>query len=172
MENHLAPPLLVLSFLARWLKTNELLTRSPSTCLPFSERHGLGSTSRWKNGSATTVPWVSHFWDTFVNYCAMGESLLGYFCQLLCHGWVTFGLLLWLLGDFCQLFIWLCKPKLKDKHTNTTTNNVPRETQQINISLVTLLCVSFVYFWVIQLFFCITLQTQFGRGPVTLAGSS
>ena len=60
--------------------------RSSSTCLPFSERRGLGSTSRWKNGSATTVPWVSHFWDTFVNYCAMDESRLGYFCDF----WETF----------------------------------------------------------------------------------
>ena len=41
------------------------------------------------------------------NYCAMGESRLGYFCAM-------GESVLW---HFCQRFIWICKHKLKDKHT-------------------------------------------------------
>ena len=48
-----------------------------------------------------------HFWDTFVNYYAMCESRLGYFCAM-------GESVLW---HFCQRFIWICKHKLKDKHT-------------------------------------------------------
>ena len=48
-----------------------------------------------------------HFWDTFVNYYAMGESRLGYFCAM-------GESVLW---HFCQRFIWICKHKLTDKHT-------------------------------------------------------
>ena len=54
---------------------------------------------------STTVQWVNHVWDTFVNYCAMGESHLGYFCATGES----------LLGYFVNCSS--CKDKLKDKYT-------------------------------------------------------
>ena len=55
MEGCLAPPLLVLLFLARW----PITLFSEHNVTDLAGRQELGSTSRWKSGSVTTVPWVS-----------------------------------------------------------------------------------------------------------------